>query len=650
MKLNPAARGRGRDQDSDIPHQLTAVELVIRVHPQLPALRHVALQVDSFLFSSVWTLEKASEHGFVRLLDRLLPLEWSGVTDRFRRWRLHTAIAQPSYSLGVLQWWMDCYLPKCPQELSDVIQIRLHLPSQSSTRRSITPEEHIQYTKWAIKQRELCEVTNISSALESAVNCGRLDELQWLHAQTSERCSEYTLQYALSLGHLSIAKWLYTSYPAQFFADPWEVSSDLKVVQWVMLEYNWRSESHRTTCIDRSVNYAISSCKSEENAEDILRLVQFLISVRPERIPIPAKLPMGLRFVCLEWRPDMIYDPIAGTETMNEAASCGLLEVVQWLHWNDTGGCTDLAMYRAASNGHLEVVQWLHVNRPEGCTTHAMDAAASNGHLNVVQWLHMNRTEGCTARAMDQAASHGHLDVIQWLHTKRSEGCTTDAMDQAVAHGHLEVVQWLHANRTEGGTKGEIREDVYSANPMYGLLRVSILTESGLIRAAVNGHLEMIQWMHVHRPEYFMDGLINVAAFHGHLEVVKWLHANRSTCFTTEPMNRAASEGHLDILKFLDTCDQCNWTPVALKQAIERGHLDVVRWLLKRKPSGSIDQEFVKLVAQGGHFEILKELEPEHLNLHVWDLKFLSKLANYGHFATVEWALRRRRSQRSVGQ
>lgn len=68
MKLNPVAPDHARDQDSDLPRLLTAVELVARDHPQLCTLRHVGhvvIQVDSFLLSSAWTLEKASQYGFV---------------------------------------------------------------------------------------------------------------------------------------------------------------------------------------------------------------------------------------------------------------------------------------------------------------------------------------------------------------------------------------------------------------------------------------------------------------------------------------------------------------------------------------------------------------------------------------------------------
>lgn len=62
------------------PLSITAVRLVCSRSAQVAALPHVTLQIDAFLLSDSdhWTLEIASERGFVRLLDQLLNREWPG--------------------------------------------------------------------------------------------------------------------------------------------------------------------------------------------------------------------------------------------------------------------------------------------------------------------------------------------------------------------------------------------------------------------------------------------------------------------------------------------------------------------------------------------------------------------------------------------
>ncbi len=64
----------------------------------------------------------------------------------------------------------------------------------------------------------------------------------------------------------------------------------------------------------------------------------------------------------------------------------------------------------------------------------AMDFASDNGHLDVVKWLHYNRTEGCTRKAMDYA-ENGHVDVVKWFLYNRTEGGTTDTMDWTAKRG-----------------------------------------------------------------------------------------------------------------------------------------------------------------------------------------------------------------------
>lgn len=179
---------------------------------------------------------------------------------------------------------------------------------------------------------------------------------------------------------------------------------------------------------------------------------------------------------------------------MDSAAENGHLEVVQWMHWNRSEGCTTSAMNGAASKrfGHpagdelgivcpdaaslfyenqLEVVRWLRSNRSEGCTTNAMDGAAANGNLQMMQWLHENSVVGCSSAAMDSAADLGRLDILEWLHVKQLAECTTLAMDSAAANGHLQVLKWLHANQSDGHTTKAIKD------------------------AAAGGHLRVVKWL-----------------------------------------------------------------------------------------------------------------------------------------------------------
>lgn len=58
-----------------------------------------------------------------------------------------------------------------------------------------------------------------------------------------------------------------------------------------------------------------------------------------------------------------------------------------------------------------------------------MRSAGCDGRLDVMQWLHDNNTEGCTAYALDDAASSVRLDVVQCgrgaVVAHQQDGCCT---------------------------------------------------------------------------------------------------------------------------------------------------------------------------------------------------------------------------------
>jgi hypothetical protein len=69
--------------------------------------------------------------------------------------------------------------------------------------------------------------------------------------------------------------------------------------------------------------------------------------------------------------------------------------------------------------------------------------------------------------------------------------------------------------------------------------------------AAVNGYLQVIEFLHKNRIEGCTKDVMNMAAINGHLDVIQWLHENRSEGCTKEAMNMAAGNGHLEVVRFL---------------------------------------------------------------------------------------------------
>ncbi|OQR98532.1 hypothetical protein THRCLA_06709 [Thraustotheca clavata] len=79
---------------------------------------------------------------------------------------------------------------------------------------------------------------------------------------------------------------------------------------------------------------------------------------------------------------------------------------------------------------------------------------------------------------MDLAAMNGHLNIVKWIsNIENGPGCTVAAMDGAAKYGHLDVVQFINIHRTEG------------------------CTSKALKCAINNGYPKVVEYLLLHQPE-----------------------------------------------------------------------------------------------------------------------------------------------------
>lgn len=110
----------------------------------------------------------------------------------------------------------------------------------------------------------------------------------------------------------------------------------------------------------------------------------------------------------------------------------------------------------------------------------------------------------------------------------------------------------------------------------------------GLIGAAVNGHLPVVQYLHQHGADIAVlsHRALTGAAENGHLPVVQYLHQHGAdiTAQNNSPMISAAGNGHLPVVDYL--CAQDNMQIImALMSAADRGQMPVVQYILDKYPS-----------------------------------------------------------------
>lgn len=481
---------------------------------------------------------------------------------------------------------------------------------------AVVKNGHLDVVQFLHEQRvEGCT----SGAMDGAAANGFLEVAQFLHENRTEGCTAAAMDSAASNGHLEVVRFLHHHRSEGCTHKAMDGAAAHGHQEIVKFLHEFRSEGCTTEAMDQSATWndrhGITNSYISRQQLAINRRANYYImqgddmaSARADRPPV---------------------DPEAQTKH---------LQVVQFLHANQSEGCTTDAMDAAARMGYREIVKFLHENRTEGCTVDAMDNAAWQGHLDVVKFLHENRKEGCTTDAVDYAAREGHIEVVQFLLANRSEGCTTKAMDGAATGGHLDTVKYLHEHRTEGCTKKAMDD------------------------AAKHGHLDVVRFLHENRKEGCTTSAMDLAARYGHLDVIKFLHENRSEGCTAKAMAYASGIGDsLEIVQYLHEHRTEGITSRSMQSAHDYEDFDTLRFLHENRADSTLREmvadadyyanaEFIKHGCQAVPDAIPDTLLLEAVDISAYGL--LSVLCAYSTKGCLvearEQALRQRNGHRSV--
>ena len=262
-------------------------------------------------------------------------------------------------------------------------------------------------------------------------------------------------------------------------------------------ELNGRDEfSHVLSFIDKNAFYAFAlTCKAVHNA--VLQLKEPVLTTYASLVSSPALIDWAVENGC----------PPRGKLWLEEAASIGHLDVLQWLYekyeslWDDLSDAAE----NAALNGHVHVLEWIHNKNKD--LSQIYTYAALGGHINVLEWAQNHsiligeagdiHDKSCVTNA---AAEGGHRVVLEWL---RNNGFKWDSFTctGAATGGHLEILQWLRAEGCDWTSA------VYSS-------------------AAKKGYIEIVKWAHANGLMPFDCDICGHATRGGHIELFLWARAN----------------------------------------------------------------------------------------------------------------------------
>eukprot|EP00644_Phytophthora_capsici_P002053 jgi/Phyca11/556155/estExt2_Genewise1Plus.C_PHYCAscaffold_840056 len=350
-------------------------------------------------------------------------------------------------------------------------------------------------------------------------------------------------------------------------------------------------------------------------------------------------------------RSQKLYGKLQFSLCLLEAAKMNRLDIVRWLFERFPYGVRRKVIYEAAAAGALEILQFfcdngtvVRLQEDNQFLGEDWDEERENwergryirfggedtarailaGHTELVKWMYATPQVLGAARnefvALDAAFTTGNKELSEQIMDIIGEGVsgvTANGLQGAAVNGHVERLQWFqdNANFTEVASlaihAAAINGHLEVAKYLYA--RVGDTFCSVVDAAAGKGHLAIVQYLlqaaksAAPTTAGCTTVAMDVAAAHGHLEVVQWLHSNCSQGCTTDAMDGAAGNGHLETVKWLHANRKEGCTTDAMDRAVGNGHLHVVKWLHKHRSEGCTTDAMNDAVYPG-HFETLKWL------------------------------------------
>jgi hypothetical protein len=149
------------------------------------------------------------------------------------------------------------------------------------------------------------------------------------------------------------------------------------------------------------------------------------------------------------------------------------------------------------------------------------------------------------------------LELLKWIREEKKCGWSLCTIEVAAEQGNLEMVKYCIANKCP-------------------------LDKQACARAAYNGHLEMLKYLHEEVKAPWGWTTASRAASNGHLHILEYLVERKYDEYCAWACEYAASSGHLDCLKYLHETAKAPWDEDAVKNAHKNNQHECLQYLLDK--------------------------------------------------------------------
>lgn len=339
----------------------------------------------------------------------------------------------------------------------------------------------------------------------------------------------------------------------------------------------------------------------------------------------------------LKWlRDSTIHEDVCPWDeyTCAVASKHGHLHVLEWLKPNTD--CTalvcpsDTSIIRSAvRSGHFEILKWLYhmkIQLQALGDIYVCELAAKSGHFEILKWLrdpavHGDKICPWEHKVCEHAAEKGHIEILIWA-LQNGAPPSPHMFNNAAINGHLHIVQWLHVNRNEYPYR-----DHYTLYVHGNFQEIPIST-----KVANRGYLHILQWLEKHK--YIIGGMsYSAAASGGHLHILEWLNTNNYAP-TGDPSASAARNNNPEIMQWLYGHGIVITTD-AIETAVMYGNLKVAQWIHNNISITYINKSRLAITAaEHGYLEILQWLLE---NGCPWTDRISAVALDYRKYHILDW-------------
>ncbi|KAJ3104959.1 hypothetical protein HDU97_008707 [Phlyctochytrium planicorne] len=245
-------------------------------------------------------------------------------------------------------------------------------------------------------------------------------------------------------------------------------------------------------------------------------------------------------------------------------------------------------MDRAVENGNIEAVKYLWEKNELQCSESALEGAARNGHLDMLKYLHSHTWIRMRGSTLASACKWGQLRIVHFL--AKLMQLNSDCLVKAASNGHLDVIQFLASNMLEESLVAGVRD--------------------GMEVAALGGHHPVVRFLDLYYPNFYNEDTTALNAIKsGDLQVIDLLHRRGKISPNAEMVEEAINLGNVDVLRSMQAMS-FHYSPNAVATAASKGRLDMIQFLceeVKPDPPASL-QYAIEAAAVGGHLPVVKYL------------------------------------------